>query len=66
VGFDMELLKDSERSFGLNGIRERTFLTGGKLDISSILGAGTRIVAKFPIADPLERRANDRQSIIGR
>ena len=59
-GFDMEILKDGERSIGLTGIRERTYLAGGKFEILSKPGEGTRIVAVFPIHHQLERRKNDR------
>jgi signal transduction histidine kinase len=59
-GFDMDILRDSQRSFGLSGIRERTYLLGGKFEISSKLGEGTRIVAILPIGTKLERRGNDR------
>jgi PAS domain S-box-containing protein len=65
-GFDLDILKDGERSFGLVGIRERTYLLGGKFEILSKPGEGTRIVAIFPIANKLERRKNDRQSAVGR
>jgi signal transduction histidine kinase/ActR/RegA family two-component response regulator len=65
-GFDLDILKDSERSFGLVGIRERTYLLGGKFEILSKPGEGTRIVAIFPIVNKLERRKNDRQNAVGR
>jgi signal transduction histidine kinase len=65
-GFDMNILKDSAGAFGLAGMRERIFLIGGKFDVFSSPGTGTRITAVIPIATPLERRANDRQGIVGR
>jgi signal transduction histidine kinase len=65
-GFELDLLRDSRRSFGVTGIRERTYLAGGKFEISSKPGQGTRVVAAFPTNDKLERRGNDRQSINGR
>lgn len=37
--------------FGLVGMRERTVLLGGRLDIHSEPGRGTRITARFPIGD---------------
>ncbi len=64
-GFDMDILKDSQRSFGLTGIRERTYLLGGKFEVFSKPGEGTRIMAILPVGSSLERRGNDRQSIIG-
>jgi signal transduction histidine kinase len=63
-GFDMDLLKDSERSFGVTGMRERTYQVGGKFEFFSKPGQGTRIVAIFPIGNKLERRGNDRQSFV--
>ena len=65
-GFDMDILKDSERSFGVTGMRERTYQVGGKFEVSSKIGQGTRIVAIFPIENKLERRGNDRQSVVSR
>jgi diguanylate cyclase len=65
-GFDMDLLKDSNRSFGLTGMRERTYMVGGKFEILSKPGHGTRIVAVFPTGQNIERRKSDRQSAAGR
>ncbi len=65
-GFDMDILRDSQRSFGLSGIRERTYLLGGKFEISSKPGEGTRINAILPVGTKLERRGNDRQGFVGR
>jgi signal transduction histidine kinase len=64
-GFNMDILRDSDRSFGVAGIRERTYLVGGKFEIYSNPGEGTRIVAIFPIVHQLERRRNDRQGTFG-
>jgi len=36
-------------SYGLLGLRERVYLVGGKVDIESTPGAGTRIIARIPI-----------------
>jgi PAS domain S-box-containing protein len=65
-GFDMEILKDTERSFGVMGIRERTYQVGGKFEITSYPGKGTCINAIFPIGKSLERRENDRPSSVSR
>lgn len=35
--------------FGLVGMRERTLLLGGRLDVESQPGQGTRITARFPV-----------------
>jgi signal transduction histidine kinase len=64
-GFDTQLLQDSNRAFGVAGMRERVELAGGKFDIHSRPGEGTRITAVFPIHQMLERRKNDRKSPAG-
>jgi PAS domain S-box-containing protein len=48
VGFDPESVPKSR--FGLEGIRQRARLLGGKCLIESRPGGGSRIVAKLPIA----------------
>jgi len=46
-GFD----QIAERSgFGLAGMRERVELAGGELQIESILGSGTRVMASLPLS----------------
>ena len=50
VGFDMETAKLAA-GLGLISMRERIHLIGGKFDISSSPGNGTRIIARAPIAD---------------
>jgi signal transduction histidine kinase len=65
-GFDMDLLKDGQRSFGISGMRERAGLAGGLFEIYSKPGEGTRVTAEFPTEHTLERRKSDRQSIISR
>jgi len=40
------------RSFGLRGISERVLLLGGSVDITSIPGAGTGLVARIPLHEP--------------
>jgi signal transduction histidine kinase len=37
--------------FGLVGMRERILLVGGKLDVVSEPGHGTRVMARFPLSD---------------
>jgi signal transduction histidine kinase len=46
------------KSLGLLGMRERVQLLGGKFDIETALGEGTKIKARFPLTptEPLERR----------
>ncbi len=52
IGFDVEkaLARASHGgSVGLMGMRERAILAGGRLDIESRMGQGTKIDASFPI-----------------
>ena len=52
VGFDPRL--PHEDRLGLLGMRERVELLGGEFRCESSPGAGTRLSASFPIADPVE------------
>ena len=49
VGFDIESI--GEDSFGLEGIRERVSLHGGKMEIKSVPGDGTVLSARLLLAD---------------
>jgi PAS domain S-box-containing protein len=49
VGFNTN--EQRHGNFGLRGIMERVNLYGGKLDIDSKPGEGTRLVAEFPIPE---------------
>ena len=49
-GFDVEALLASEQSLGLHGMRERSFLAGGKLTIESSPGGGTSVFVQVPLA----------------
>jgi len=60
-GFDPECpvaAAPRRHPMGLLGMRERARLLGGRLNIVSARGAGTDIVASFPL--PPERRATPR------
>jgi PAS domain S-box-containing protein len=46
VGFSVET---SRRGFGLLALRERLEQLGGGLDIESVMGSGTRVVASLPL-----------------
>lgn len=49
-GFDLEEYKrEKKESFGLMGMEERVKLLGGKFNIRSTLGQGTRIIVSFPL-----------------
>jgi signal transduction histidine kinase len=65
VGFRVEEALAKRGSFGLAGIRERVALLGGRFDIRSRPGIGTKIKIELPIpqrakheAGPAARRAN--------
>ncbi len=47
VGFDPKL-KVKESSFGLIGMKERSYLLGGELTITSKLGKGTKVKIEIP------------------
>lgn len=52
IGFDPQDLQESR--FGLEGIRERARLLGGKCHIRSASGRGTAVVVEIPIVLPQE------------
>jgi signal transduction histidine kinase len=45
-GFNIE---QNTTGFGLQGMRERTLVQGGKFEINTLPGSGCRITAKFPL-----------------
>ena len=49
VGFAPE--KVSENCFGLEGMRERARLLGGKISIRTVLGKGTHITVELPLVE---------------
>ncbi len=66
VGFDVSKAMDIAKggaSMGLLGLRERVLLVGGRIEIESVLGQGTALLAYFPIrplAAFVERRTRRR------
>jgi len=61
VGFDVEAVLAAGRSGGLTGMRERAGLLGGRFNIESIRGVGTRVSAELPLQGGwLERRQHER------
>ncbi len=55
VGFDVRRLEDPgspDRGFGLHHVRERLALAGGRFEIVSVPGQGTRVTITVPIAPP--------------
>ena len=53
IGFDQAAV--AENRFGLEGIRERSRLLGGKLSIRSKPGGGTVVRVKFPVIEAREQ-----------
>ncbi|MEN9963421.1 MAG: hypothetical protein RL582_516 [Bacteroidota bacterium] len=51
VGFDSDMLKD-KKTFGIIGMRERTLLMSGQLQIESQCGNGTVVIVKIPLNNP--------------
>lgn len=49
-GFDVNRALAKTDSLGLAGLRERVNLAGGRIDMQSTVGVGTRITAEFPLA----------------
>ena len=54
VGFDPRNVQ--ENRFGLEGIRERARLLGGKCRIRSAPGRGTAVVVELPVVPPQANR----------
>jgi signal transduction histidine kinase len=55
LGFDVEAMLDkpmSQRRLGLIGMKERTSLVNGKLDIESTPGVGTTVILQIPLTTP--------------
>jgi signal transduction histidine kinase len=49
IGFDPDAVQ--ENRFGLEGIRERSRILGGKLSIKTKPGEGTVVRVKFPVIE---------------
>jgi len=61
LGFDPEKtlsLKNSEKRFGIIGMKERTELTGGSFAIKSIPGTGTVISVSWPQDSSIQEQKN--------
>ena len=48
VGFDPSRLRGAQSGFGLYSVRERLGLIGGRLEVTSEPGAGTRATIRAP------------------
>ena len=55
IGFDIELVGSRQR-FGIVGMHERARLLGGSVDIESVSGKGTTVVARIPVPTSPEGR----------
>jgi signal transduction histidine kinase len=55
-GFDPERTVIARKTFGLIGMRERTTLVGGELNVQSTPGEGTKLEAHLPLGNHVERR----------
>jgi signal transduction histidine kinase len=51
-GFDLEQVRAKSNSLGLAGMGERVTLAGGKIELFSSPGKGTRVHASFPRPEP--------------
>jgi two-component system sensor histidine kinase DegS len=52
-GFDVEAaLSGQQKTIGLSSLKERMELLGGRLDIESQIGQGTRVVMEVPVGSP--------------
>jgi len=49
VGFDVQTKMVSAKTNGLSGMHERVVLSGGNLAVESTPGAGTRLLAEWPL-----------------
>ncbi|MCL6552722.1 MAG: GAF domain-containing sensor histidine kinase [Firmicutes bacterium] len=54
VGFDPEDPPGARRTLGLDGMRERAQLVGGTVQILSVPGAGTTVLARLPLGGETE------------
>jgi signal transduction histidine kinase len=61
IGFDPAAL-DMGRCSGINGMRERALLLGGKLMFKSTPGAGTRLRAELPLLPGQKYRDTEKRS----
>ena len=62
-GFDPRAVRYD--GFGLGAMRERVTLAGGRLEVESFAGAGTRIRAGLPVRPPVRDESTDGQAAVG-
>ena len=51
AGFDVESVATESETIGLSGMRERAGLLGGRFEVTSAPGEGTRITVVIPVSD---------------
>jgi signal transduction histidine kinase len=64
VGFRIEDAVTKADSYGIAGMRERVALAGGRFDLSSRPGHGTRIYVEIPIPPPERPREKRRRLLV--
>ncbi len=63
-GFNLDTV-DTTAHMGLNSMRERVYAVGGRIEIETAPGKGTRIHALIPLAGMVERRQHERHHSAG-
>ena len=63
IGFDQDAVQESR--FGLEGIRERSRILGGKLTTKSEPGQGTTVRVKFPVIEAADQQESADSEGIG-
>jgi signal transduction histidine kinase len=56
AGFDPKTLSPEGKHFGLQVMRQRAASVGGRVEIWSVPGQGTRITVRVPLVQPVEER----------
>ncbi len=65
-GFNANNLEVGNASTGLSGMRERALLLGGRLEIETTPGVGTRVTAELPLPEAEESHRHARDTHAGR
>jgi PAS domain S-box-containing protein len=66
AGFDAHGVGAAGTSGGLSGMQERARLLGGRLEVESAPGAGTRVTAELPLGDAVATAADGPAAPAGR
>jgi two-component system, NarL family, sensor histidine kinase DegS len=62
-GFDADKLEEGGGGMGLKVIRDRVEMLGGKIEIDSTVGQGTRVMFQLPVMEPGTAAESDRPKI---